>query len=68
MILFAEVFAGWSIIQILTAVIVIAAVAAIVSVAVRAMGVAIPDWVVKILWIVAIAFVALIAIRIVLSL
>ncbi len=59
---------AWSLAELLVAVIVIAALCAIVYVAVRAMGVEFPAWAVQILWIVVIAAVAILAIRLVLSL
>lgn len=44
-------------------IILIAAVAAIVFVACRAMGVAIPGWVINVFWIVVVAFVCIVAIK-----
>jgi hypothetical protein len=44
-------------------IIIVAAVAAIVFVALRTMGVAIPGWVVQIFWIVVVAIVCILAIK-----
>lgn len=44
-------------------IIIIAAVAAIVFVACRAMGLAIPGWVINVFWIVVVAFVCIVAIK-----
>lgn len=59
--------AGYTIGQILVAVIVIAAVIAIAYIAIKAMGIPIPPWAINILWIVIIALVAIFAIKLVLS-
>ena len=59
--------ATYSIGQIATYVVVTAAVIAIVYIAITQMGVAIPPWVVKIFWVLVILFVALLAIRLALS-
>lgn len=48
-------------------IILLAALAAIVFIAVRAMGVAIPGWVIQILWVVVIAVVAIVAIKFLLT-
>ncbi len=47
--------------------IIVCAVVAIAITAAKAMGVAIPDWVVKVMWIVVIAVVCITAIKILLS-
>ena len=60
--------ANYSLGQILISVVVIAACVAIVLVAVRYFGIAIPSWAVSIFWIVIVACVAIFAIRFVLSL
>ena len=67
--LFAQnaVWTGWGIGQIAIAIIIVAAIVAIVYVALRKMGVSIPDWVVQIFWIVVVAFVCIVAIRFVLT-
>lgn len=54
---------AWGIGEIVIAVILIAAVVAILFIAVNAMGVQIPNWVVQIFWVVVIAVVAILAIR-----
>ena len=58
---------GWGLGEILVLIIVIAALLSIVYVAVDAMGSPIPAWVWKIIGIVIIAFVAIVAIKLVLS-
>lgn len=62
------VFGSWGIGEVLVALIVIAAVVAIFLIAVRTMGIAIPQWVIQILWVVGVAMLAIIAIRFLLSL
>ena len=59
---------GYSLGQLLIAIIVVAACLGIVIVAVRAFGLQIPDWVWSILGIIAVAVVAILALRFVLSL
>lgn len=54
--------------EILVLIIVVAACIGILYVALRAFGVGIPPWVVQIFWIVVVAFVAILAIRFVLTL
>lgn len=49
------------------AIILIAAVAAIVFIALRQMGVAIPPWVIQVFWVLVVAFVCIAAIRFLLS-
>lgn len=61
-------WAGWGFTEILIAIIVIAAAVAIMYVALRQFGIQIPQWVIQIFWIVVVAFVAIVAIRIVMSL
>lgn len=56
---------GYSIVQLLIMVVVIAACVALVTVFLRKAGVAIPDWLVQVFWIVVAAFVVIAAIRIV---
>ncbi len=53
--------------QILIAIVVIAACCALVFVALRQFGISIPSWVAQIIWIVVIAFLVIVAIRLVLS-
>ena len=61
------VLAGLSLGQIAVYAIVIAAVVAIVWIAMRAMGVQPPGWAVQVFWVVVIAIVCILAIRLVLS-
>lgn len=65
---FAAILAGYTIGEIIIAIIIIAAAVAIMYVALKQMGVAIPPWVIQIFWIVVVCIVAIIAVRIVLSL
>ncbi len=58
---------GWSLGQIIIAVIVVAACIGILVVACKQFGVAIPDWAIKIFWIVVVACVAIVAIRFLLT-
>jgi hypothetical protein len=58
----------WGFGELLIAIVIVAACIGIVIVAVRACGLAIPQWVVQIFWIVLIAVVAIAALRLVLSL
>lgn len=60
--------AAWGIVEWVIAIIIIAAVIGIMFVALRQFGVSIPPFVVQIFWIVVCAAVAIVAIRIVLSL
>lgn len=60
-------FQAWTLEGILIAVVVIAAAVGIVLVAIRVFGIEIPSWVVHIFWIVVVAFVAIVAIRLVFS-
>lgn len=59
---------SWGIGEVLVALIVIAAVVAVFLIAVRNMGIAVPQWVVQILWVVGVACLAVVAIRFLLSL
>lgn len=63
----AAAFAGWSLVDILIAVVVIAACVALVWVAIRQFGIAIPDWVMQVFWIVVVAVVVIFAIRFITS-
>lgn len=65
--LMADIFVGGGIINLLIYVIVIGAVIGIVYVALQQFGVAIPAWATKIFWIVVVAFVAIFAIKLILS-
>jgi hypothetical protein len=58
---------GWSLMQIIITIIVIAACIGIMFVALRQFGVQIPPFVVTIFWIVVAAFVAIFAIRLIMS-
>lgn len=49
-------------------VVIIAAVVALVAIALRKFGVAIPDWVVQVFWVLVVAVVVIFAIRFVMSL
>jgi hypothetical protein len=60
--------AGWTVGEILVAVVIIAACVGVVYVALQEFGVAIPPWVVRIFWICLCAVVAVLAIRFLLSL
>lgn len=59
---------GYSIGQILIAVVIIAACVALVYVALRQFGVSIPGWAIHVMWIVIVAVVVIFAIRFVLTL
>ena len=59
--------AGYSLGHILIMVVVIAACVALVYVALRQFGIAIPPWVVQVFWIIVVAFVVIFAIRLVMS-
>jgi hypothetical protein len=59
--LLAQALGGYSIVQLAIIVIIIGAVIAIVLVALRAMGVAVPGWAMQIFWVVVIAVVAIFA-------
>lgn len=58
----------WSVGELLIAVVVVGACLGLVYVALRQFGVAIPGWVMQVLWIVAVAVVVIFAIRFILSL
>lgn len=53
----------WNVAQIAIAVVVIAALIALVMVALRQFGVAIPGWVMQIIWILITAFIVILAIK-----
>lgn len=59
---------AWSIGDIVIAIVIIAAVVAVMYIALRQFGVAIPPWVIQIFWVVVVAVVAILAIRFLLSL
>ena len=58
---------GWTIATYAIWLIILFAVVAIVYIAARAMGIQIPDWVMKVFWVVVIAAVCIMAIKILLS-
>jgi hypothetical protein len=59
--------AGFSLVQLAILIVVIAAVCALVYIALRQFGVGIPAWVVQVFWIIAVAFVVILAIKLVAS-
>lgn len=59
--------AGWSIGQIAIAVILIAAIVAVVFIAVRAFGLPIPQWVWQVIGVLIVAFVCILAVRLLMS-
>lgn len=59
---------AWSIGDIVIAIVIIAAIVAVMYIALRQFGVAIPPWVIQIFWICLVAVVAIVAIRFLLSL
>jgi hypothetical protein len=59
--------AGWSLANMLIAIVVIAACVALVYVALKQFGIQIPQWVIQCFWIVVVAFVIIACIRLVLS-
>lgn len=66
--LLGAVAAGWTVGEIVIAIVIIAAVVAVCYVALNQFGIAIPPWVVRIFWILCCAVVAVFAIRFLLSL
>lgn len=61
--LFAQMLAGYSLLHLLILAIVVVAIVAVAVAASRGMGVAIPGWVMQIMWILLAAFLAIVAIR-----
>ena len=59
---------GWGFVDFLVLIVIIAACVAIMYVALRQFGIAIPPWVIQIFWIVVVACVAIFAIRFVATL
>jgi len=59
---------GWTIENVLILIVLVAAGVALVYVALKKFGIAVPDWVVQVFWIVAVAFVIVMAIRFVFTL
>lgn len=64
----AVIPAGWGIADVAIAIVVIAAIVALVYVALRQFGIGIPAWVQHVFWIVVVAFVVILAIKVVVSL
>ncbi len=60
--------AGWSFVQIIIAIIVIAGAVAILFLVFRKLGITIPDFVVQIFWIVVLIVIAVVAIKFIASL
>jgi hypothetical protein len=58
---------GWGFGELAILVIIIAAVVAVVFIGTKAMGVAIPQWVISVFWVLVIAFVCIVAIRLLMS-
>lgn len=58
-------FAGWDWAHIAILIVGIAAIVALVTIALRKFGVAIPDWVVQVFWVLVVAFVVIGAIKLV---
>lgn len=59
---------GYSLVQIAVAIVIIAAICALVTIAMRQFGVAIPPWVIQVFWVVVITVVIILAIKMVGSL
>ena len=66
--LLAVNFAGWGLIQWAIFIVIIAAIVAVVFVALKQFGIAIPGWVITIFWILVVAVVCIGAIRFLASL
>jgi hypothetical protein len=64
----AGFLAGWSLVDLAIAVVVLAAVFALVYVALRQFGLSIPGWVQQVFWICVVALVVIVAIKFVASL
>jgi hypothetical protein len=63
----AQVAAGYSLASIAITVVIIAAVVALVYIALRQFGITIPAWVAQVFWVLIVAFVVILAIRLVMS-
>lgn len=63
--LFALAPWGLSFVELAIYVVIVAAVAALVYVALRQFGIGIPEWVKQVIWIVVVAFVVIVAIKLV---
>ena len=57
----------WSIVEFIIAAIIVIAVIAVLFIYLRAQGVTLPPWIIQIFWVVVAAFVAIIAIRFLMS-
>lgn len=62
------VIAGYSLLQVLIAVVIVAGAVAILYIVLQRMGIAIPDWVVQIFWILVVVLVAILAFKFLFSL
>lgn len=67
MLLLAQLVTSWSVAHIAIMVVVIAAIVALVMVALRKFGIAIPDWVQQVGWILIVACVVIAAIKLLVS-
>ena len=63
----AQMAAGYSLIQVIVFLIILCGVVGILFVVMRQTGVQIPPWIITIFWIVAVCFVAIFAIRLLMS-
>ena len=63
----AQVGFGWSLGEVLIAIVIIAAIVAVVYVALKGFGIPVPPWAIQILWIVLLAVLAVFAIKLILS-
>ena len=59
---------GYTLVEIAIAIVIIAAVVALVYVALQQFGIAIPEWVKRVFWIIVVAIVVVLAIKLVASL
>ena len=59
---------GYSLVQIAIAIVIIAAIVALVTIALRQFGVAIPPWVIQVFWVIVVTIVIILAIRFISSL
>lgn len=64
----AQALAGYSIAHLAMMAIIVAAVVAIAVIVIQRMGVPIPPWVIQILWVIALAVLGILAIKVVVSL
>lgn len=61
-------FGSWSLAQILIAIIIVAGCVAVTWIVLRNLGIGIPGWVVQIFWVCVLVFVAILAIKFLMSL